>query len=695
MTYFQCPECDKEGKTVEDVKNNGCKCKILPIQMLDPEDHIDTKKVNSKSNKKSKSTTSKIDSKDSRKDSKKLYDFAKSKTLKLVISENNSNEVYAVVKINNHAETLNLVSKRATHWLSNEYRKIDLDEIHSDDFYKNVLHAIISDAQMNGTPREKIYNRVAMLKDEFLYDLGTFDYSAIKITKEKIEMIKLDENSPLFVRTQSLQEQVKPKFNTTKSLDKISELLHIVKKDRILFKVHLVAFLLEMHPVPIMVIDGTSGSLKTTVTTTVKRIIDPNGKSRHSNYTGFPKKQEDLVISLHNRYMSSFDNVTKIDQAMSDVMCMSITGGSNITRELYTDSNESILSFRSKTVLNGIVPTLDFPDLRERIISYQRENIDSQNRITEEEYEQTFGSLLPSILGEIFTALQKAIPIHSKISQEIKPKKRMADFEIWGEAIARALGYDDNQFLESYYDKLKEGTLDAKESHLIVDTIMSLMEKKNRYENTVSNLFSSIKQIAENNGIEIYSKHVWFPKTPSQLGKELKIVNPLLGHLGLSVDQYHYTQGDEFTRNASMILIQKKDYQDTLNNQNLPSLASLPSLDENLGIKPSDSDEGSDSNLIVTSPKNDDSRHKKEQSEASEVSEVTFAKVSTLKEYFICKSHGNAGPFHISESSISSGNILKLHQKNNCDILFLTKEECDQITEHSKNGGLKPDVLRD
>ena len=46
--------------------------------------------------------------KDSRSVSKKLYDFAIGRTPKLVINENNTDEVYAVVTNNGHVETFNL-----------------------------------------------------------------------------------------------------------------------------------------------------------------------------------------------------------------------------------------------------------------------------------------------------------------------------------------------------------------------------------------------------------------------------------------------------------------------------------------------------------------------------------------------------------------------------------------------------------
>ena len=42
--HYQCPECDKEGKTISEVKKNGCKCNIEPWNMLDSKDHEESKK---------------------------------------------------------------------------------------------------------------------------------------------------------------------------------------------------------------------------------------------------------------------------------------------------------------------------------------------------------------------------------------------------------------------------------------------------------------------------------------------------------------------------------------------------------------------------------------------------------------------------------------------------------------------------
>jgi len=349
MTHYQCSECDISGKTPKDVKKNGCKCRASPMAFLDPEDHKE-KKSKKKNNKKQAEL-----SKDERTASKKLYDFAQTKIKKIVISQNNTEEVYAIIQNNKHIETINLASTRARHWLNNEHTKFgNSNELHTDDFYKTVTNTIISKAQMDGTKKEKIYNRVAQLDNEIWYDLGDSKWRAIKITPEKIRTVNLDEDSPIFRRTQSLHEQVIPKKGDRKALDKLAELLHIVKQDRIVFKVNLVALLLQAYPIPMIIFDGSSGSLKTTATSTIKVIIDPNGQQKEDNVSMIAEKQDDLIVQLHNRYLSSFDNVSYIDSKTSNVLCRAITGSSNPKRKLYTDGDEVIHNFRSKIVLDLI-----------------------------------------------------------------------------------------------------------------------------------------------------------------------------------------------------------------------------------------------------------------------------------------------------------------------------------------------------
>jgi len=626
--YYQCPECDKEGKTPEDVQNAGCNCKIEPWSMTDPEDHDETKqKKSDKTNPKDERTSSKI-----------LFDFVKSKIIKTVISENNSDEVYAVVLINNHHEILNLASTRARHWLRYEYsRNIDENEIHSDDFFKNVLNSIISQAQMNGTVKEKIHNRIAQLDEEIWYDLGTPDWKAIKITKENITTVNIDQHSPLFRRSQSMQQQVIPKKGVENALNKLVDWFHILPQDKIIFKSHLISLFLEAFPMPMMVLDGSAGSLKTTITASIKQIVDPSGKAKEDNVATMSEKIDDLIIQLYNRYLSGFDNVSRVNDKVSDILCRAITGGSNPKRKLYSDDDEVIHTFKRKIILNGIIPTLEYPDLQTRIISYARTELTDDEKITEKSFSKKFNELLSYLLGEIFITLSRALKLYPVVEKDIQPKTRMSDFEIWGEAISRALGNAHNDFLNRYHEKLDEDTIESQESYPAIFAILELMEHRNEYEDSMSNFYGEISHRLESSGIDLKERYLRFPKSSNKLRKHLIVLEPILKTNDIKIVFYSNTKNDDkYTKNATIVKITKRTRQKTIDNsfENLSSPPSLSSPDKNHVQITGKIGEGNREDKLFTQEsfllQKSDSRHENNDGDHGEDGEDTLGKDSTM-----------------------------------------------------------------
>jgi hypothetical protein len=567
MGFYFCEESDYKAETIEGIRNLGCKCS-------EPLYYPDEKDVKEK-------TSDHIDE-DGRTEQKKLYDFALTRIVKLVVSENNSDEVIAIIQNNDHIETINLSTTRAIHWLTNEHTQFgNSDKLYSPDFYKTILNGIISKTTMNGTRKVPIYNRIAQLDNEIWYDLGNPKWQAIKISEGKIQTVKLDEKSPLFRRSQSLQEQVMPRKGNNLALDLLVNLLRISKQDQLVFKVNLI--------------------IKTTVTATVKTIVDPAGKNKEDNVSSMAEKPNDLIIQLYNRYLSSFDNVSYIDQKLSDIMCRGITGSNNQRRKLYTDDDEAIHSFRSKIVLNGIIPTLDYPDLQTRLISYERETIDESNLLTEKEFQKQLDELLPGVLGQIFIMLSKALEQYPTLQDKIKPKTRMSDFEVWGEIISRCMGNMPNKFLEQYYKKREQGNISAQESFSIIDAIQILMKDKKVHQDSALGFFNNVSRIAEIDlKINLKDRFIKFPRHYNQVTKHLKVIKPLLKTAGFTVETFHWTREDPtFTKNASIVKIIKIEPQKKLfgvleKKPSLSSPSSLESVDSRHKIKASEPSESSE-----------------------------------------------------------------------------------------------------
>jgi hypothetical protein len=504
--------------------------------------------------------------KDTRSSAKKIYDYAITKIGKIVIAENNSDEVYAVINVNTHVETIHLGSKRAKQWLRYSYSKdIASDEIHTDDVYQNALEQIISNAQMSEIHRTKVHTRVAQTDDAIWYDLGNEKWEAIKITKESTSKVALDMESPIFRRPQALSQQVYPVVTNdddlhSDPLDEICKLLLIKKRDFGLFKVHLIAMLLEKYPIPMIVFDGTAGTGKSTLSASIKRIIDPSGRAIEDNVIAMAEKNEELVIQLYHRYLTAFDNVGNFKESRSDILCRAITGGSNPKRKLYTNDDEVMMSFMRKIVLNGVIPSLDYTDLQSRILNYGREEMTGENRKSERQYWKEFDELLPKVLGRIFIVLCKAMRSFDKISPTIKPNTRLADFEIWGEVISQVLGNKKGEFGEMLLNKISEGQNSITDNYPIVSCITILMNNHRILEDTAQNMFSRLCEIAEENKIDTRNKFNKFPTNSSRLVKDLIVVDSLLKTNEIHTSLSHYNKRDgKYPRNASIIKFEKNE----------------------------------------------------------------------------------------------------------------------------------------
>jgi len=147
-------------------------CKSCGLELHDKETlewHID---LHGKNNIVSRSEVKVSDDKqklkeDTIEESKKVLDFAITRIKKIVINQNNADEVFAVIELNNHVEAINLSSQRAIDWLNYEFTKsLDSTKLHGKEFFKTVLDSIVAKARIEKTPKEKIFNRIAQLKDE-------------------------------------------------------------------------------------------------------------------------------------------------------------------------------------------------------------------------------------------------------------------------------------------------------------------------------------------------------------------------------------------------------------------------------------------------------------------------------------------------------------------------------------------------
>jgi len=486
---------------------------------------------------------------------RKLYEFFQHKVKRVVISQNDSSRIYALVEINGHYETIELGTSKSVNWLRSSYHK-EKSKFYSNQFYEDVLNLVRSNAQFSDkVVTEEIHNRSAFVGDAIYYDLCTPDWKIVKITKDEVRIGEHgDDSFPLFGRSKNQSRQAEPCFNPSGDpLEKFCDLLRIEK--RLLFKCHLVSMFLEQVPTPIMAIIGEHGSIKSTQSAFVRMVVDPSGNKKDDNLSHLPVSIDDLNIHFYHNYMPAFDNVSHISKEMSDIFCKAITGAGYPKRQLYSTDEEANLKYKRKFVINGISINIDSGDLNERTIQYFTKALPKSERKTDEQTLVEFKSLITDLLGQIFIILKQVLRIRDQVRAEIKELPRMADFVVWGESISQALGNPKGAFIEQYQNTINESNDILTESTPIVPYVLELMGNKTDQKIPVTSFFEGLKGYAEKNKFDTQS-HT-FPKAPNKLRPVINRIKPLLRENGFEINIVKNTQNNGFVKNSSLVLIER------------------------------------------------------------------------------------------------------------------------------------------
>lgn len=173
-------------------------------------------------------------------------------------------------------------------------------------------------------------------------------------------------------------------------------------------------------------------------------------------------------------------------------------------------------------------------------------------RRLESEIIAEFNLLKPQLLGYIYDILVKTIHLFETIT--LKELPRMADFALWGEAIARSMGYEPLEFMKAYYNNIGKQNMETIESHPIALAITKLVDYDNKsWISTPKKLLDSLNEVAEIHSIDTLK--LW-PKSVNSLARRINVIKSnLLEGLDIDIKIERLTKG---TRpNTSIIKIHK------------------------------------------------------------------------------------------------------------------------------------------
>ncbi|OGZ65191.1 MAG: hypothetical protein A3C50_02980 [Candidatus Staskawiczbacteria bacterium RIFCSPHIGHO2_02_FULL_43_16] len=442
---------------------------------------------------------------------------------RIVLFHNELKEPFIRVPIKNHEEIWSCRSKMFKRWLAKVYWEEHRKAINSENLH-STINMMESQACFSGN-QYTLHNRSAWYENAIWYDLSDSEWQAVKITTEGWEVIK---NTPiLFKRYSHQQAQVEPVQGG--DIKDILKFINIQNEDqKILLLVWVVSCFIPDFPHPIPNFYGAQGSAKSLMCKILRKIIDPSA----IEVLSFPKDIQEFVQIMAHHACIFFDNVSHLSDHISDALCKAVTGDGFSKRELYSDEDDIIFSFRRCLGINGINIAAKNPDLLERSILFELERVPEEKRKQEDDILKEFENQRAQIMGSIFDVVVKALKIKESIKLNSLP--RMADFAVWGSAIAEGIGYTKEQFLGAYYRSIKDQNSEVLYNSLVAISVIQFMKDKNEWSGTPSQLLEELKIAAGAQDIKV-EKEKDFPKAANTLSRQLNKLKTNLADEGLEV----------------------------------------------------------------------------------------------------------------------------------------------------------------
>jgi hypothetical protein len=431
-------------------------------------------------------------------------------------------EGFARVPVGSHRELWRCRGKDLRRWLAGRFWHSERKASNSEALTA-ALNVIESMARFDGDEYQ-LSNRVARAGNAIWYDLADREWRAVKITPAGWEVIG---DTPILFRRHSHQRpQAEPKPGG--DLRDVLRFVNIPDNSQgLLLLIYVVCCFVPDIPHPIPVLHGPQGSAKTTLLRMLRALVDPSATAVLS----FPRDATQLVQQLSHHWTPFYDNITGLQHWTSDVLCRAVTGEGFSKRELYTDDEDVIYQFRRCVGLNGVNVAASKPDLLDRCILFGLEPISPAHRRPEQEIWQQFEAARPRVVGAVFDTLSRAMALRDSVRVPVLP--RMADFALWGCAVAEALGYSHDGFLAAYEGNTETRNEEALQASPVAGMLMELMDRQPEWEGTPTELLAELETLAEQHRVNITSRE--WPKAPHALSRRLNEVRPNLAAVGIDV----------------------------------------------------------------------------------------------------------------------------------------------------------------
>ena len=386
-----------------------------------------------------------------------------------------------------------------------------------------VMETLIAKAHCQGK-EYPVYNRFAFHEGHLYYNLADRDSTVLCVDESGIKCCS--EPPVRLITRKNIRPQPMPQKG--KSFRKLmNKYYHFASmSDRILHNVILIVRLITGIEQPIVIYNGSKGSSKTTSMEMDKRCLDISS----NNVTVMPKNEEDFLLLLESQDIVCLDNMDSITKSQANIFCQVVTGATAVKRKKYSDSELCEINIKSVVYMNGIHLLSDRSDFLDRCVFLNMKAISSEKRRSKKDVMEEFEADKPCILYRMFECLSRAMEIEPLI--EVNIDDRLLDFLKWGCAVAEAMGYGQEKFLEAYQKNRTRLNEELLEEDEVAGAVMDYLEESGNFEGTMSELSAELFDMLYEKGMYASNKI----KQANHLSRRLKELETGLHNVGICVE---------------------------------------------------------------------------------------------------------------------------------------------------------------
>lgn len=380
-------------------------------------------------------------------------------------------------------------------------------------------------------PRSPVSLRVARIAHALVIDLGIEgDSRCVVIEPGAWRVADQPPDGVLFRRTALTGALPIPRAPGSGDLQPLYELVNLAEGDQPLVTAAMVAALEPGIPHPLLALTGEQGTAKTTTAKLVVRTVDPSPVDLRSA----SRTVEEWAVAASGSWVVGLDNLSALPDWFQDALCRAATGDGLVRRELYSDSDLAVLSYRRWVILTGIDLGATRGDLADRALMVHPERIPTAHRRLDADIEAEFVRHWPTITAGLYDLTAQVLEVIDDIHLPQPP--RMADFARIVAAVDKVTGSDG---LSRYARQASDLTAEVLDADLVAVALRSFMSSRTAWTGSATELLDELDRPTP-------TPKSW-PSTPAYLSGRLRRTAPALRDIGIRVDLGRNSSGSTIT----------------------------------------------------------------------------------------------------------------------------------------------------